>query len=533
MIGILGIVFLLYGIIGGFLVGSFSNELVILHLGLGILAGGWWAVTQGITSIGSATRIIKGRRTRFGTTVAVYGAVFLAIIISLNWLIDRNNRRWDLTEQGVYSLSPQTAQLIGGLNQKLELVAFKGASDDDAKVEDLLRLYRDQNPGRVSVEIVDPKSKPGLVEHYGMKSGNLVYIGYGEGQSKAVSRVNDGTEEAVTNAILKLTRGAAKKIYFIQGHDEPGIENTKPEGLNQLALSLKDEHLTVEGLLLAQKGAVPTDAAAVVLASPKKSLLPEEKRSLIDYANGGGRLFLLADPRTTPDVREIADAFGIVIREDVVLDQVQRLFAGPAIGAQPIVMDYDTSSPITKGLSRENVSIFNIASSLQKKESTQDGATYTELAKSSASAWGEADLSALFDSSEPTAQKGPNDQSGPVTLAMSYEKKLSDEKEPAEAAPQKEKFNKVARVVVFGDSDWVLNANLRVYSNRDLFLNAVNWLAGEDGGVSIRAGTIRASYAPISGPTFMAILLASFLLPEIILIFGLWVWWKRRSLAMA
>jgi ABC-type uncharacterized transport system involved in gliding motility auxiliary subunit len=43
-----------------------------------------------------------------------------------------------------------------------------------------------------------------------------------------------------------------------------------------------------------------------------------------------------------------------------------------------------------------------------------------------------------------------------------------------------------SRVVVFGDSDFAGNSNLRLSGNRDLLLNTVNWLAEAEDMISIR-----------------------------------------------
>ena len=87
----------------------------------------------------------------------------------------------------------------------------------------------------------------------------------------------------------------------------------------------------------------------------------------------------------------------------------------------------------------------------------------------------------------------------------------------------------MARVVVFGDATWVQNGNLTAMGNRDVALNAVNWVLGEEGGVAIGPKSIRVSAAPIPQATFNVILALSFLGPELILIFGLFVWWRRRA----
>ncbi|RIL09962.1 MAG: hypothetical protein DCC75_05385, partial [Proteobacteria bacterium] len=57
----------------------------------------------------------------------------------------------------------------------------------------------------------------------------------------------------------------------------------------------------------------------------------------------------------------------------------------------------------------------------------------------------------------------------------------------------------------------------------------INWLSGEEGGISIRPKSLRESIAPITRDSFLIILVSSFLIPELILIFGLIVWWRRKT----
>ena len=528
--GVLGLVLFLFGMLGALLLRDFSQPLMLSHiiLGAGLIAA--WTVLGGAGSLGQAGQAIRGRTARFGANALLYTAVFLGFLGLANWFGSQHDKRWDLTAQQVFSLSAQSIQAIQDLKQPLKLVSVKGGGPyaNADQLKDLFDLYKYNNPSKVSSEVFDAASKPHLVEKYGFKPGNLVYIAYGEEDKAQVSRINESSEEAITNAIIKLTRGASKKLYYVQGHGEPGIEDDSQAGLKGLADAIGDENLAFEPIVLSQKGSVPEDAAAVLLVSPKKPLLKQEKDMLLDYADKGGRLLLMTDPRTTEDVKDLAQHFGIVVSDNVVLDQMQRLFAGPAIGAQPIVTTYGTH-PITRNLKRDDITIFNLASSVAPASQKMQGATYTDLAKTSASAWAETDLAAIFDSSEPTATLDPSkDIPGPVTLAESFENPIkSDEKK--EQADNGAKFDKATRVVVVGDSDWILNASFGYYSNRDLALNMINWLVGEEGGITIRPRSIGVSFAPIPESTFMWLLATSFIVPELILILGLAIWWRRRS----
>lgn len=522
---ILGVVIFVFGFIGSLVVGTFSQFVMAAHLIVGAALVLLWFFFVGVKNLSSARQIVSGRVARFGINALLYTAVFVGLLVVANYFAKKNELRWDLTEQGVYSLSDQSIKITKALSQPLKLVAIKDPQAvPDSPLNDLLRLYQEANSAKVQVEIVDPRSKPHLLDSYGMKPGNLVYLEFGEGEQRAVSRINEATEEAVTNAIIRLTRGAAKKVYYVEGHGQPDLKNVKEAGVKAFADALVDEHLNIEGLFLGTLSAIPEDAAAVVLVSPKKPLQESERKLLVDYARNGGRLLMFTDPRTTSDIKEIAAEFGIDVGENVIIDQVQRLFAAPALGAQPIVRDY-TAHPVTRSMTPQHVTIYNIASSVKKGAKIPDGSDVQEIMKTSPTSWAETNLAALFDGPEPAVSLDPDDIQGPVSLAAAYEKKLESASDDGE-----QDFEKVSRVLVVGDSDWMLNANIGLYSNRDLVMNAVNWLVGEEGGISIRAKTIRASAAPIQAETFRLLFISGFIVPELILIFGLIVWWRRRTL---
>lgn len=529
--GILGLLAFGFGLVGAFVFRRFTDPYTMVHLMVGALLLAHWFVTVGAKRSSEATQVIKGRTVRFGVSALLYSTLFVSVLASLNWLTYRYNKRIDLTEEGVYSLSPQSAQMIERLSKPLKIAVFdlqqenSGASQDP---KDLLALYKDKNPAKVTTEFINPRSKPQLIDTYQMKGDNLVYIEFGTGESKAVTRINQVSEEAITNAIAKLTQGAAKKIYFLQGHGEPGLEDQGDRGLKSFAEAVRDEHLEMESIVLSQKQMIPEDAAAIILAAPLTPLLPGEKEALQRYVELGGRLLMLTDPREGVDVRTIAEHFGITVDNDVVIDLVQRLLMGPALATEFMSNSFG-SHEITRRLTKQDVMIFNMASSVRPKDKSGGDATYTELIKTTENGWGETDLKSIFDGAEPTAQKDAQDIAGPVSLAVAFEKKLAPtegEKIAEGATP------KVARVVVYGDSDWITNKYFQYSSHKDLILNSLNWLAGEESSITIRPKKMRAALQPIASETFKNLLLSGFIIPELVLIFGLVIWWRRRELAV-
>jgi len=518
-LGICGLVVFLFGVLGGFFIGH-GHFIMLIHMivGIGLLA--LWFALYGSKNIAATPQMMKGREARFGFNVVLYTLVFVGILAAVNFLgaKDRFNFRWDSTEQGVFSLSDQTIKVLEGLKEPLKLAVFN-TQGMRAGAFDQVKLYSFYSD-KVKVEIIDPNAKPHLVDAYGMKPGNLVYMSYGDGKAKAESRLNDLTEEAITNGIVKLTKGAAKKIYYLVGHGEPEVTNSAAQGLKQFADSIGDENLIIEELNLAQKGSVPADAAGLVIVNPKSPFFLEERKAVIDYAEKGGKLLLSTDPiypSQSEDVREIADHFGIKVGKDVVLDAVMRLFAGPSIAFQFMASSVG-EHPITLVMSQRDKPIFNLASSVTIGE-RKEGASYTELFKTSPNGWGERDLESIFTQDEPTVGIDSDDIKGPVSMAVVYEKDISDSTDD----------KKTTRIMVVGDSDWMTNGLfMQSAAHRDLALNSLSWLIGEHSNISIRPKKFKSSITRLPRETFYIILGSGFFVPELILILGLFIWWRRR-----
>lgn len=534
-IGILGSVIFGFGIVGFFFAGqTFSLPIVSLHLIIGLILVLVWFFTSGVKNLSNASGAVMGRSAKFGVSAILYVSLFLGLLSALNWIAKKNNHRFDLTKEGVYSLSPQSKGIIENLKKPLKLVAFKGQENvNDEQLKDLFSLYKYANSSKVNSEVIDPRTRPDLVEKYEMKQGNVIFLQYGEDSDakKSFSRINEASEQALTNAVLKLERGEAKKIYSVEGHGEARLGDTDPQGLKSFADALQDENLSIEGIFLGETLAIPEDAAAVLLVSPQQPLPQKEKDVLVKYAEEGGRLILFTDPQRPADVKEVASKFGISVSEDVVVDLVQRLFGPLALGAEIVARDYGIH-PITRNLKPENVSIFNLASSViaPKDQQAGDAPIYSELVSSGKNSWAERDLIKLYNPEQPSAEfLEETDLKGPVSLAVAYEKKLTtagDAENKDEA-----KFDKVSRVVVFGDSDFILNQSLPSYANRDLILNTINWMVGEEGGLTIRPRSIRASAAPLTREQLIGLFSSSLLVPELLLLFGLFVWWSRRTVS--
>jgi hypothetical protein len=529
-LGIFGAVLFFAGILGAMALGTFSQPLIAGHIVLGILSLALWFLVSGVKNLGRASAAaVTGRGARFSFNALLYLAVFLGILALINYTAHRHNKTWDTTQEGVFSLTSESVSVIGNLSRPVRVVAFLGIDNANrAELVTFLEKYREQNRRFFTYEILDLRTAPQLAQKYDLSSGNLMYIEYGEEDVKSVSRINERSEESVTNAILKLTRGEAKKIYYLIGYDQPSLDAQYPAGLRAFSSAIEDDHLSMEPLLLLEHQEVPRDAAALILAAPQRDLSALEEKMLIEYVEAGGRLAMFNQPGGAQSISRIASHFDITVGDDIVLDLEHSFFLGPVVGAQVVIRDFG-SHMITDGMGEQTPVVFNISSSVvPPAEALDESVRYTSLLMSSPNSWAESDYAPLFEGAQDyVPSPDASELRGPVSLAVIYEKSLESDFESSDELAGL--FEQSSRLIVFGDIDWIMNRYINQVSNRQLILNTLNWLAGEEGGFSIRPRSFRVSYAPISRDNFMFLLASSLIVPELILLLGLFIWWKRKS----
>ncbi len=84
---------------------------------------------------------------------------------------------------------------------------------------------------------------------------------------------------------------------------------------------------------------------------------------------------------------------------------------------------------------------------------------------------------------------------------------------------------------MFGSADFVSNVFLEFSGNRELFLNTLNWVSGDENLISIRPKNLRTGNLTITTKQMDFIsIFTVVVIPTVILLSGLVIWWKRRVL---
>ncbi len=107
------------------------------------------------------------------------------------------------------------------------------------------------------------------------------------------------------------------------------------------------------------------------------------------------------------------------------------------------------------------------------------------------------------------------------------ETEAKEEKETEEA----EKVKQEGRLAVFGDSDFATNRYFNFSGNGNFFLNTVNWLTEEADLISIQSKTSSPRTLHMTATQGRILFFVSLIiLPLIVLVIGISVWVRRRSL---
>ena len=291
-------------------------------------------------------RMLTGRGTFFAATAGGLGLVLVVAVGVVDYVGAVNvPKQWDLTKNKIYTLSDETQKTVKGLTQEVHAYAFYTSTDKDyGAVKDLLDRYHDLNAKMFLPEFLDPDKSPAKVKELGIKkdSGPALVLEVGHQQDK----VQALSEEGLTNAVIKLSHGAEKKIYFSIGHGEADIKDKEARGYAQVVQALENEGVKSGTINLLDMKEIPADTAAVVVAGPQKALLPQESTALGQYLKLGGHVLVALDPQIDSGLDGLLKSYGMQLNNDEVIDPVSK-FVGADLNI-PVVSQYAQNSPITK-----------------------------------------------------------------------------------------------------------------------------------------------------------------------------------------
>ncbi|HEX8701629.1 MAG TPA: Gldg family protein [Myxococcaceae bacterium] len=450
----------------------------------------------------------------FGTS-ALVAVGTLGALVGLNYLAFKQNKSWDLTEQKIFTLSPQTSATLSGLKEKVHAIGFLPPGHAAYEtVEQLFQRYHAEAPEKFEYSLKDPARHPDLAAKYQLKDGQATIVLV---RGEAHSLLHTISEQDLTNALIKLHSVGSQKVYFLSGHGEWPLEAEEARpgdpgaSVSEFRKQLIREGYTAEELNLAGQNALPRDASLVIIAGARAPYTVREQEALRQYLAAGGRMLYFAEMAADPKLEDLLAEYGVEVDAGLAADP-QYNSGNP----YALVSQFFGQHEMTRPLAQRKLNLeFPTARSLTVlRQGMAPGVKTEAVVLSSPFAWVEL---------TPAADATPSDgeKSGQLTLVASATRPTKD--------AQDKRFDE-ARVVVLGESEILLDANWGHEANRNLVMNALGWATHQVEKITIRPPNREVSTLKMDTPMLERLRFVSTdLLPLSLMGMGVAIWLTRRN----
>ena len=449
------------------------------------------------------------RRLRIRLTVQswLFVVLLLALVMLLAFIARDYRREWDVTRSARNTLSQPTLDVLRQLDGPLIVTAYALAQDASGAnvhkiIEERLRPYRRAKPD-LDLRLVDPREDPKRAEAAGVRAPNELVIEYHKRSERMA--ISEFSEQAFANVLLRLVRGSASLVLWLEGHGERKLDGIANHDLGEFGRQLQQKGLRINSVNLALAQAVPSNTTLLVIAHPQTEVQPAEVDKIRAYLQAGGNLLWLIDPEPLRGLQPVAELLGLVLTPGTVVDPALRPRSGPPVIA--VATSYG-QHPITAAFRYNTYFPYSRQIGLSESEDWR----ITPLIEVAQRGWVEMDK---LD--EKPTFNAARDLPGPVTIAAAFARTTGDKQQ---------------RIVVVGNGSFLSNTYLGNGGNLQLGIGMVNWLAAEDDLVAIDPRPAPDSRIEIDQMMLYLIAFTFLLvLPLGFVLTGVVVWWRRRKAA--
>ncbi len=451
--------------------------------------------------------LLTGQKARHGSNAIITLLAMIGIVFVVNLIVYQNPTPMDWTQDKQHTLAPETLDTLAALPAPVQALGFYTLNYSSASTEELLTDFRDSSDGKFDYQIINPETNPALAQQYNVTRDGTVVLVLEDRQEM----LTYATEQAITSALIRLMNPGERVVYFMTGHGEADILNSGDTSYTSAVSMLEAKNYTVLTLNLRAENQIPENALVIIIAGPTQPITSGETALLKAYLENGGALILLEQPTletelgNSPDSLQnyLAEAWGVTFNNDIIID--------PSSDPLSFAISYSYGDhDITKNL-QNTITFFPVARSMTLATASADIQTHP-LVLTIDRAWGETDFEALANGEY--EYQADSDTPGPILLAAVLENTTTS-----------------AHLAVFGDASFATDTFFDQYGNADLFINTVDWAAGEEDMISLTAkATTERSLLPITNTGWIVLGLSFIcIIPGIIIAGGIIAWIARRA----
>lgn len=443
----------------------------------------------------------------------IFLLLFICSIAMLAWLTNHYTYQFDLTANKRHSLSNSSIDLLNVLDKSVTVHAYTTDNVTRQAIKEIIGRYQHIKKD-FNLELLNPDiniaeaQKDGIV----MNKPFAFVVHY----NNRMEHIASLSEQAISNALLRLNRRDSQQVTFLSGHGERDINGDSNRAYATLQQQLKETGFNLQSLKLLENP-VPDNTTLLVIAAPQHSYLDGEIKQINDFVNNGGNLLWLIDPGKLQGLKPLASSLGLQIQDGVIVDNnpdlrrtlnIQHPAIIPVTEYFPHIITnsirYNTLFPMARGISPLT------------SEETVNHWQLTALFNTSEKSWGESGgltEEMVFDSSA-------GDVAGPITIAVALQRITQNPS--AHHASQ--------RIVVMGDSDFLSDSYIGAGANLKLGLNIFNWLIGDDDLVSVEVQPSPDTKLELSDTQLIIIAFGFLIIIPLLLLFtGFRIWRQRKN----
>lgn len=481
--------------------------------------------------------------TKHGSYSVGLTVLIIAVVIVLNLIVGQipeAYRNVDVSSSKIYEISDTTRELLGGLEDEVEMTVLAVKEDTDERISTFLSKYAALSD-KISIQWIDPVLHPSALTEYDTSENTIVVSCEATGKTTTVSfgdilvmdsysyyyyGTTDYTEfdgdGQLTSAVNYVTSDVEKTIYQTTGHGEQTLSDTITD------LMAKNNYQLSEMNLL-MNTSIPEDCDLLLMYAPSTDLSEDEVKLLRSYLSDGGKvMILLGETNATdlPNLEGILEEYGMQAADGYIADP-QRSYQGNYYYIFP---ELSVSGDMAEGLESQMVLLTN-THGMNVIDPARDTIVTTPFMSSSTDAY------AVTEESQ---------QQGTYVLGATAVESISSEEESEEDTTEEaeteedsgqssdsseETDEKESRLTVISAGsliDQQITDSFTQLENTQLFMNAVT--ANFDGvqNLSIASKSLSVEYNAMQHVGLLS-LVAILGIPAAILIGGFVVWLRRRK----
>lgn len=424
----------------------------------------------------------------------------VAIVSLLAYLISTFNLQMDLSSTKENTLSDKTVKIVKEIDAPLKIQFFT-RREYWKNWKSFFYLFQIKNP-LIKYEYINIETAQSQIESKGINKENTAVLYYKGKEVKAV--LSD--ELSVSNAILKIIGLKRELFYFLTGHGELSLDDKSKNGLSYLKGILDKEGHQVSSFNLTKAAAIDLEAI-LIIPFLKEPLLASELNKIKKFMKDGGRFIFLQgisfSGKGYASLNDLLKEYGTIIENKMTIDRLATVKGeDPSL---PVIEKFSSKHPIVQGF--KDRLFFPLSSSI-KIDNQTPGIMLAETAKFPAS-WAESELKDVLAGK---AKFDAGDTAGPITLALALRKGMN-------------------RGVVIGSHYLISNQYQNHSPQFNFFLNAVDWIIGQEKMASLNRPTLKLSRIYLSDFHLNIIFYGSVIIgPLMLLLLALTFFLRRRSL---